>query len=649
MNKIVPVPPTVVTPLGAPRPDKRLSRVGPVVRIHLLGPMQATTYLGDNILPRGKKPPALLGYLCLAGGEHVARDRLARLLWDRASPPAARTNLRQVLHELSSSFGALAKELIITRRDRIRLNVEACWIDVLAALALDPADVEVPHDELLALCRGELLEGLESGSAPFDRWLEQERARVDARLHALLERKLGSNGARKSDARAPARGLAQPPERAGTFQEPTRSKESTQAILHAPPSEPTATRQEAAGRISAQTADRLRVGVLPFLSHSSKKEESLAFSLGQEIAAALARFRWFDVIAPISLRPTPSTRFIDERHLRRLDLNYAVEGTVAGNGRDVHIEVRLMELAEYARPVWRECFDLRRNELHRLNELVTTRIVGRIDPIILFIEGQPNRREHYGATGLLLLAIPLIFSMERKKYEEAGLLIGRALETDPDNAMVAAWAAHWHLFYAGQGWSQNVERTHQITQDFALKAIKLDPNNAEALGIYGHICSIVNKDFDAALYYFDRSLRLNPSLAFIWALSAATYCYIGEPEMALRRLERYGELAPLDPHSSFFECLYTVAYAFKGDYERAVIVGRRCTKAMPDFVAGYKPLIASLGHLGRPDEARPYVEKLLSLEPTFTVEHFGNRYPFKREEDRQRYMEGLRLAGIPER
>lgn len=648
MNKIVPVPPTVVTQPGAPRPDKPRLRGSPVVRIHLLGPMQATTYLGDNILPHGKKPRAVLGYLCLAGGEHVARDQLAGLLWDRLSPPAARTNLRQVLHELSSSFGALANELITTRRDRIRLNVEACWIDALAALALDPADFEVPHDELLALCRGGLLEGLESGSAPFDRWLEEERARVGARLHALLERKLGRIGATKNGVRALARSFARARERAGSVQEYARSKEPSPATPQAP-NEPAADGQDAAGQISAQAPDRLRIGVLPFLSHSSKKEESLAFSLSQEIAAALARFRWFDVIAPISLRPTPAIHFLDEHHLRRLNLNYAVDGTVTGNGRQVHIEVRLMELAEYARPVWRECFDLPRNELHRLNELVTTRLVGRIDPVILFIEGQPNRREHYGATGLLLLAIPLIFSMERKKYEEAGSLIGRALETDPDNAMVAAWAAHWHLFYAGQGWSQNVERTNQITQTFALKAIKLDPNNAEALGIYGHICSIVNKDFDAALYYFDRSLRLNPSLAFIWALSAPTHCYIGEPELALRRLERYGELAPLDPYSSFFESCYTIAYTFKGDYERAVIVGRRCTKALPDFVAGYKPLIASLGHLGRPNEARPYVEKLLSLEPTFTVERFGSRYPFKREEDRQRYMEGLRLAGIPER
>jgi hypothetical protein len=62
-----------------------------------------------------------------------------------------------------------------------------------------------------------------------------------------------------------------------------------------------------------------------------------------------------------------------------------------------------------------------------------------------------------------------------------------------------------------------------------------------------------------------------------------------------------------------------------------------------------KPLIASLGHLGRRDEAKPYIAKLLSLEPNFTVERFGQVYPLKKTSDRRRYMRGLRLAGVPER
>jgi TolB-like protein len=666
MNKTVTLPgPREVTPIGS-KPDacRLRPRNRPIVRIHLLGPMRATTYLGGNVLPHGKRARAVLGYLCLAAGEHVPRVELAGLLWDRVSETAARTNLRQALHELSSAFGGMAKELITSGRDIVRLNVETCWVDALAARALDREALDLPHVDLPALCRGELLEDLDGTSASFDRWLLGERAGVSERLQALLEQELERAGPKSRASRGLTRALAGMRERAVALRDYARRRDGWRRVVEAErplhtPGPRVALGDIANGEnrddrssvlpISTHSRDRLRVGVLPFLAHNSEKEENLAFSLSQEIAAALARFRWFDVIAPMSLRPSPSTRFIDEHQLRRMNLDYVVDGTLSGNGKCIQISVRLMDLAEHARPVWGDCFELPVGELHRLNELVTSRIVGRIDPVILFIEGQPKRREHYGATGLLLLAIPLIFSMERRRYEEAGQLIGRALEIEPDNAMVAAWAAHWHLFYGGQGWSQNIERTRAIAQDYALRAMKLDPDNAEALGIYAHICSIVNKDFDSALHYFDRSLRLNPNLAFIWALSAVTYCYIGEPNVALQRLERYRELAPFDPYFSHFEGIFTVAYTFKGDYERAILTGRRVVRGNPDFVAGYKPLIASLGHLGRGDEAKPYVDKLLTLEPSFTVERFGQIYPFKKEKDRRRYMQGLRLAGVPER
>jgi hypothetical protein len=72
-------------------------------------------------------------------------------------------------------------------------------------------------------------------------------------------------------------------------------------------------------------------------------------------------------------------------------------------------------------------------------------------------------------------------------------------------------------------------------------------------------------------------------------------------------------------------------------------------KANSNFVAGYKPLIASLGHLGRPEEAKPYIDRLLALEPDFTVERFGRDYPLKKASDRRRYMKGSLLAGVPAR
>jgi tetratricopeptide (TPR) repeat protein len=298
--------------------------------------------------------------------------------------------------------------------------------------------------------------------------------------------------------------------------------------------------------------------------------------------------------------------------------------------------------------VWSERFELQVSDLHRLSEMVTGRVVGSIDPFIFFIEGQPNRREHYGATGVLLLALPLLHSMEREKFARAGVLIHQAMEIDPNNAMAPAWAAFWHLVRIGQGWTADNSGALATAEAFCRKAIEIDPDNAEALGICAHTF-LWKRDFEAAVNYFDRSLRLNPNLAFIWALSAATYCYIGEPVVALQRLKRYRDLAPFDPYSFFFEAAYSLAYLFKGDYEQAVLVGRGAVKSNPEFSAGYKPLIAALGHLGRTDEAKPYIAKLLSLEPHFTVEHFGKTHPIKRPQDRKRYLRALLAAGVPAR
>lgn len=151
------------------------------------------------------------------------------------------------------------------------------------------------------------------------------------------------------------------------------------------------------------------------------------------------------------------------------------------------------------------------------------------------------------------------------------------------------------------------------------------------------------------MHYFDRALRVNPNLAFVWSLSALTYCYIGEPETALQRLERHRDLTPIEPYPALFDNPYAIAYLIKQDYEKAAAFGRRVTKTRPEFVNGYKPLISALGHLGRRDEARTYTARLLSLEPSFTVERFGQVYPFKHASDREHYMLGLRLGGVPEK
>ena len=653
----------------------------PLLRIHIIGEMRATTFLGDDVLPRGRKARAILGCLCLAAGTPLRRGELATMLWDRVAPEQARASFRQAFRELTVPLGDLADEIFEADRETIRLNVDLCWIDALAVTA--PLDDDVRRD-LAGHCKGDLLANLDDVSTLFGQWVIGKRARFVEQLRSMLEREAGP-GAAESPAsqraditrrlidlcptdegawRVLMRALGDMERPAQALDEYARCERMLRALLNVPPSPETRALHaamraslhaeqgvidfvhtplpEAAAPVQPAPAGRkrLRVGVLPFRASMSLQEDALLLS--HEVVTELQRFRWFDVISLAGGKSVGAPQNPDLIHRNGLD--FVIDGALSGAGNVQRVDVRMLEMTQYAAPIWSDRITVAAEESYRVDE-VTARIVARIDPVIAFI--QP-KREGQGATALLRRAIPLMYSMKREKYEEAGALLQRAIDEDPGNAKAAAWGAYWQVFHVGQGWATNQEQAFATAERLARTAVEIDPEDAEALGIYGHICSFLNKDFELAQSHFERSLRLNPNLGHVWALSAVTRCYLGEPDAALARMDRYRDLAPYDPFFSFFGGVYALAYLIKQDYERAAAVGRRMVDNHPAFSNAYKPLIAALGHLGLREEARCYVDRLLKLEPNFTIAYFAIVYPFARDSDRQHYLQGLRLAGVRE-
>ena len=216
--------------------------------------------------------------------------------------------------------------------------------------------------------------------------------------------------------------------------------------------------------------------------------------------------------------------------------------------------------------------------------------------------------------------------------------------------MVLAWAAYWRMWHVGQGWTDDPARDAGASrEELCLRAIKIDPDNAEALGIYAHTCSW-KKDFDTALHYFDRALRSNPNLAFVWALSAITHCYIGKPSEALKRMERYRELAPFDPYFCFFESIYCDRLPDR----RRLRGGAHGRPPRRQGQSAVHQRLQAADRRARPSRARSrrrstYVEKVLDARAEIhrraaSAKSIRSRTTY----DRDRYCEGLRLAGVPE-
>ena len=148
-----------------------------MIEFRLLGSLHLTDATGREVKSLLTRPRrlALLAYLAAAmpRGLH-RRDTLLALFWPELDGEHARAALRQALHVLRSALGG---DVIVTRGDEeIGLDFDAMRCDVVE---FDQAVAAARPAEALGLYRGALLEGfLISGAPDFERWQDQERARL---------------------------------------------------------------------------------------------------------------------------------------------------------------------------------------------------------------------------------------------------------------------------------------------------------------------------------------------------------------------------------------------------------------------------------------------------------------------------------------
>jgi DNA-binding SARP family transcriptional activator/TolB-like protein len=683
-----------------------------VLRLRLIGQMEAWTITSENVLPTGRKTRALLAVVALSTPRPALRGRLAELLWSRRPEEQARASLRQEIHRLLETLSPAGSEIIQVTRDHLSLRPGVVWVDVEEVMR---ANTDQPAS--LSLLDGDLLEDLDGIDPTFDAWLTTERERLRDRARNVAEallrdsaepetaipaaqRLLQIDRAHEGAWRALMRAHAARGERGMAIQSYDRCRAVLADLLDAAPSQetqkllaeirgpygsripvrpqpqPPQTAQSGGSADAANhaappapepidepvavleprqdqrhTRGGAHVGVMPMqLVGVSDEEAHLAPGLAEEITTALARFRWMFVVSSSSLgRFAAESR--DETAIRRtFGIDFLVDGSIQRVRNRLRITVRLLDLRAGSQVVWARRFDRQSNDLLSLQDEIASEVVAQIDPEILLIEAQRSAtRPPIDSTAydMMLRAIPLLGRMERTQFMLAGEYLANAIALEPDYAAAYAWYAYWHVFLVGQGWSDDPRATIERAGILAERAIVLDPFDARALTVAGHVRAFMHHRLREAIALHERALSLNPNLAMAWALSSVTYAYLGDPEEAERRNARYKKLSPLDPHAFFFDAFFVLIHLLKRDFESAVAVGRSVSEMNPSFSATLKPYLAALGHAGRYQEAAVARDRLLAIEPEFTIEGFIAASPLARSADRELYAEGLRLAGLP--
>jgi DNA-binding SARP family transcriptional activator len=125
---------------------------------------------------------AFLALLASSRGRGVARDKLLVYLWPERDTDRGRHSLSQLLHAIRRDLGA---EAITFGVDDLRLNPSHVWTDI-AAFEQAIADGEL--EAAVSLYEGPFLDGFFLSNAPeFERWVEEERARLAGAYTGSLE------------------------------------------------------------------------------------------------------------------------------------------------------------------------------------------------------------------------------------------------------------------------------------------------------------------------------------------------------------------------------------------------------------------------------------------------------------------------------
>ncbi len=414
------------------------------------------------------------------------------------------------------------------------------------------------------------------------------------------------------------------------------------AAVEARPDEPARPPPRAAPR-------KPSIAVLPFANMSGDAEQEY-FSEGvtEDIITNLSRNRAFFVISR-STSFTYKGPAVDVAKVgTELGVRYVVEGSVRRAGNRVRITAQLID-AETGHHLWADRYDRDLADVFAVQDEIAQRIAGAIAPGIISAEirhaqqKDPNRLD---AWDRIMRAHWHIRRFTQADLAEARRLLTEAIGLDPTNSTAFSDLAFLRHFQACFGWGESAAEAHAGAGEAARQAVTLDDGDATAHTVLA-IYEMFSGRHDEARRRLRRAIDLDPNCAFAHAYIGVSHAFAGETEAALAHCVDAIRLSPRDPLLIIFYLAQGWAALAAERYEEAFEFTIRAAASNPEFPDIYAVRAAAEGQLGRVEAARSTLGEMLRRMPGLTVADERLNRPFARAADRERFLAGLRKAGLP--
>ncbi|MBW2199193.1 MAG: hypothetical protein JRF58_15485, partial [Deltaproteobacteria bacterium] len=226
-------------------------------------------------------------------------------------------------------------------------------------------------------------------------------------------------------------------------------------------------------------------------------------------------------------------------------------------------------------------------------------------------------------------------------FKKALAALEQAIEIDPEYGLAWAMLGHLHADNYALGFCE-IEAPLEKALTFAQKGVALAPENQFARDALSLIC-FHRGDKELFLQHVEQTIALNPNSPYIVGVAGWHMALYGEWDRGLKLLKKGIKLNPY--HPSWFHLAPFMDYYRRGEYENALAEALKF--AYPELFWDPVMRAATLGQLGRQNEAKTAVSQLLKLESDFATRgrRLISRY-VKVDALIDRIIEGLRKAGL---
>ena len=401
--------------------------------------------------------------------------------------------------------------------------------------------------------------------------------------------------------------------------------------------------------------DKPSIAVLPFDNLSGDPDqEYIADGLTEEIITGLSKIPDLFVIARNSSFTYKGKPVKVQQVSEELGVRYVLEGSVRREGNRIRVTAQLIDAIK-GYHVWSERYDREITDLLALQDDIMKNIF--IEMRVKLTEGEQARywtkneklNLKYSEKAQLLRYYDQKGTPEG--HEMARQLANELMEIDPNKAASYYWIGLCHLNDVIRGISKSPQKSIQLAEEFAQKALQMDEDLGPIRMIFGYI-HIIKRQYDSAIADMEKWVALEPNGAYAHHHLGRVLFMSGRREDAIQHLELAIRLDP-HPSAAFYEWLgwaYAGSMVYLGpkDPDKAIELCNKALKMNPNAFFAHYVLTSIYSYQNRMEDARFHATEMRRIVPNLSLKGMAHGDLFKDRERRKSELDLFRKAGIPE-